>query len=242
MIMIITLLTGKTSKLKEKIKDELDLEIKINQSSRSKKLTLKVDGKSNIPILSMPGLCSQKRAFEFVKAHLDWLEEKLSQSVAPQKFKNGDKFSLFGQELEIKHSPELRAGVVIEGGLIKVSGETGFLHRRVKDFIKKQAKDKLKKLSQEKAAILGYKINNVVIKDTKSRWGSCSSNSNINYNWRIALAPEYVTEYLVSHEVSHLKHQDHSKDFWACVKTLMPDYVQGKNWLRTKGKELYIYE
>lgn len=240
--MIITLLTGKISKLKEKIKDELDLEIKINQSSRSKKLTLKIDSKSNIPTLSMPKLYSQKRAFDFVENHLDWIKDKLSESITPQKFKDGEVFSLFSKTVEIKHSPELRSGVRLEDNLLKVSGEITFLHRRVKDFIKKQAKEKLQKLSKEKAQVIGYKINNVVIKDTKSRWGSCSSNNNINYNWRVALAPEFVVEYLVSHEVSHLKHQDHSKDFWACVKNLMPNYIQGKNWLRTKGKELYIYE
>lgn len=240
--MIITLLTGKTSKLKEKIKDELDLDIKVTRSTRSKKMTLKIDSKTQNPTLTIPTLCSNKQAFEFVKNNLSWIDEKMANTVKLKKFKDGDKISIFGQELIIKHSPELRAGVVIENDVLKVSGEKSFLHRRVKDFIKKYAKDEFYKLSKQKAQELGYKLNNVVIKDTKSRWGSCSSNNNINYNWRVSLAPYYVIEYLVAHEVSHLKHQDHSKNFWNCVKSLYPEYLKGKNWLRTRSKELHVYE
>lgn len=240
--MIITLLTGKTSKLKEKIKNELNLDIKILRSSRSKKMTLKIDNKTQTPTLSIPTLCSNKQAFEFVKNHILWIEEKIEQTVKPKKFKDGDSVSILGKDVKIEHHPELRSGAIIEGNILKVSGEKPFLHRRVKDYIKKAAKEEFYRLSKEKAKLIDCKINNIVIKDTKSRWGSCSSYNNINYNWRIALAPYYVIEYLISHEVSHLKHQDHSKDFWNCVKNLYPDYLKGKNWLKNKSKELHSYE
>ena len=117
-----------------------------------------------------------------------------------------------------------------------------FLHRRICDFIKKQSQKELLLLSQQKASLINKKVNNVTLKDTKSRWGSCSSLSNINYNWRIALAPDYVIDYLVSHEVSHLKHQDHSRNFWQCVKNLCPKCAEGRLWLKQKGKELYQYQ
>jgi predicted metal-dependent hydrolase len=81
----------------------------------------------------------------------------------------------------------------------------------------------------------------VVIKDTRSRWGSCSSNNNINYSWRISLAPIEVIRYLVAHEVSHLKYQDHSPEFWQCVKSLERRTTHSKNWLRDNGRELYSY-
>lgn len=240
--MIITLLTGKTSKLKDKIKKELDLDIKVLRSSRLKKMSLKIDGKTQIPSLSIPTLCTNSQAFNFIKDHLDWINDKLEQSIKPQKFDDGITISIFANEVVIKHCPELRSGVIIDDKYLKVSGDKCFLHRRVKDYIKKLAKEHFTKHSHLKAKILDCKLNTVVIKDTKSRWGSCSSYNNINYNWRVALAPDYVIDYLISHEVAHLKHQDHSKDFWNCVKGLCPEYLKGKNWLKTQGKILNIYE
>jgi len=111
----------------------------------------------------------------------------------------------------------------------------------VRDFIKEQAQKILYERSVEKAVKLGKKVNRVVIKDTTSRWGSCSSLQNINYNWRIMLAPSKVIDYLVAHEVSHLAHQDHSEEFWNCVDELSEDMVFGRNWLKKHGSELNEY-
>lgn len=240
--MIITLLTGKTSKLKDKIKKELDLEVKINQTSRAKKMTLKIDSKLRQPVLTVPTIYSSKAAFDFIQKQLGWIEDKLSQIAEPQKFTDGETISIFGKELTILHCPNLKSGVFIDENYLKVSGDIAFLHRRVKDFIKKQAKLEFYKISKAKASSLGCKLGSVVIKDTKSRWGSCSSMNNINYNWRVALAPDFVIDYLTSHEVCHLKHQDHSKNFWNCVATLSPQYPAGKHWLQTHAKDLNVYE
>ena len=147
-----------------------------------------------------------------------------------------------GKEYTINHCPQKRCGVMIEEDNIVVSGSKEFLHRRICDFIKKKAQEQLLKKSQTLANKIGCRVNHVSIKDTKSRWGSCSSLENINYNWRICLAPKYVINYLVAHEVSHLLHQDHSREFWQCVKKLCPDAAKGRLWLKNYGKELYRYE
>lgn len=240
--MIITLLTGKTSKIKEKIKLLTGLDIKVTISTRGKKINLKIDNKNKIPALSIPKFCSEKKAVDFVITNQNWIIEKLEHIVSSKKFETGDIISLFGQELTIWHMPQARSGVHIVEDKLIVSGEESFLHRRTLDFIKKMAKIKFYDLSKIKAEQIGCKLNSVVIKDTKTRWGSCSSKNNINYNWRIALAPHFVFEYLVSHEVAHLKHQDHSKAFWNTVKELDPNYINGKNWLKNNGKTLYLYE
>ena len=88
---------------------------------------------------------------------------------------------------------------------------------------------------------IGKNVKTVTIKDTKSRWGSCSNRGNINYSWRIILAPKNVINYLVAHEVSHLLYQDHSNDFWNCVEVLHKEYENSRDWLKTKGKSLYLY-
>ena len=236
--MKITLLTGKTYNLEQ----EFDFPLKVNKSARAKKLTLRIDSKERIVVLTLPRYCSQKKAFEFIKNHEEWVKTTLQKLPERRLFFNGEKISLFGKEIKIQHAPERRLGVKLEGETLLVSGEKEFLHRRIKDYIKKKAKDEFYKRSKKYAQKLGEEIHDITIKDTKSRWGSCSSLNNLNYNWRISLAPEFVINYLIVHEVAHLKHQNHSNSFWQCVERLCPDYEQGERWLKEHGKELYGYE
>ena len=112
----------------------------------------------------------------------------------------------------------------------------------LKDFIKKLALEEFTKRSVIVADKIGKSVHNVCIKDTKSRWASCSTLNNINYSWRLALAPEFVIRYIVAHEVSHLKHQDHSAYFWALVEFLEEDADKGKEWLTENGHLLYMYK
>ena len=112
----------------------------------------------------------------------------------------------------------------------------------VKDFIKKLALEEFTARSQKVADQIGKTVHNVCIKDTKSRWASCSTLNNINYSWRLALAPDFVIRYIVAHEVSHLKHQDHSPYFWALVEFLDEDAARGREWLTENGHLLYMYK
>lgn len=236
--MKITLFTGKTFDIKEAI----GFDIKIIKSPQSRKMTLRIDAKEHIPVLTLPPRCSEKKAVDFVKSHQDWIETQMGRLPNCKKFEEGDIITLFGKEYTIIHNPEARCGVCIKGKELIVAGETDFLHRRVTDFIRKKAQEKFYKLSCSKAEKINSKINNVTIKDTKSRWGSCSTKHNLNYNWRIALAPDFVIDYLVSHEVAHLIHQNHSPAFWNCVRELCPHYEEGQSWLRVYGRTLYLYE
>lgn len=100
-------------------------------------------------------------------------------------------------------------------------------------------------LLSEKAAFyaerLGVSFADIRIKDQRSRWGSCSSKKNLNFNWRIIMAPEPVCDYVVIHEICHLLHMDHSREFWKEVEGLCPEYGQYKSWLKEKGGLLYPF-
>jgi len=236
--MKITLLTGKIYNIQE----AFDFPLKVVKTTRAKRLTLRIDSKERLPVLSLPPRCTQKQAIKFVDEHQEWILENLQKLPQSKRFTSGEQISLFGKEILIQHAPEKRWGARIEKDILYVSGESTFTHRRVKDFIKKTAQGKFYALSKKQAEKINCEINDVTIKDTKSRWGSCSSLHNINYNWRLALAPKEVIDYIVAHEVSHLIHQDHSPAFWTCVKKLCPQYKKGQTWLKQHGKELYIYE
>ena len=235
--MKITLLTGQTSDLSV----YFDFDIKIKKSISAKRLTLRIDEKNHIPVLTIPNHYSKNKAISFVKEHLDWINTNLEKLPPLKKFTNNDKISFMGKEITIIHKPAQR-GVTLTDDKLLTGGQEEFLHRRVCDFIKKQAQKELYQASVNTAKTLNCEIHKVSIKDTKSRWGSCSNKKNINYNWRIALAPKFVIDYLVCHEVSHLAHQDHSSCFWECVSKLCPKYQEARQWLKTNGKSLYQYK
>lgn len=235
--MKITLLTGPTFNLEEQV----GFPIKVVKSALTKRLTLRIDEKTRIPVLTVPVRCSLRRAVGFVEEHRDWITNMLARVPLAKAFENNDIIYILGKTYQIIHQPDSRGGVFIENDKLIVSGNKEFLHRRVTDFLKKTAHDKFLVASKAQAAKLNCTIHNVVIKDTKSRWGSCSNKNNINYNWRVIMAPQHVFDYLVCHEVSHLLHQDHSAAFWNCVASLCPSYKEGRAWLKTKGRHLYQY-
>ncbi len=236
--MKITLLTGKIFDINQ----QLGFDIKIIKSSQAKRLTLRIDSKEKKPVLTIPNRCSSKKALDFVLLHQDWIKESLQKLPPSKKFEPEETISLMGKKYTLLHCPEKRCGAKIEEDKIIVSGAREFFHRRVCDFCKKTAAKELLKKTKQMAKKIGCHVNSVTIKDTKSRWGSCSTLENINYNWRIVLAPDFVIDYLIAHEVSHLLHQNHSSDFWECVFNLYDQAQAGKEWLKIHGKELYIYE
>jgi hypothetical protein len=90
--------------------------------------------------------------------------------------------------------------------------------------------------------LIGKEYSRINIRDTKSRWGSCSAEGNISYSWRLILAPNSVLDYLVVHEVSHLVEMNHSINFWNEVETLMPNYKEFRSWLKLNGERLHSYQ
>lgn len=234
--MKITLLTGPTFDFN----NQFEFDVKVVKSPLAKRLTLRIDEKNHRPVLTVPKYCSQNKALKFLQTNHDWIVNMLARLPQPGHFTNGETVQFFGQKYILLHSPGQR-GVYFEDGFLKVGGDMEFLHRRTTDFLKQQTLKKLSDLTVKKAKILGCRVAGVAVKDTKSRWGSCSTLGNINYNWRISMAPLYVINYLVCHEVTHLKHPDHSASFWQTLKELCPDCDEGRHWLKVKGKELYKY-
>ena len=216
---------------------------------------MKIDNKERIPVLSVPKFCSRRRAVSFVNENMGWIMTTMAKLPPIKEFENGEKISLFGENVVIAHSPEARCGVRKKNDLLIVSGGAEFLHRRVRDFIKKQAKTVLLSESVSMAQKIGCKVNDVTIKDTKSRWGSCSGLGNINYSWRIALAPSYVIKYLVAglavgfweSKEEILQRRETERLFEPSMSAdqrdeLYAGWKQGHDWLKKYGKTLYKYK
>ena len=122
-----------------------------------------------------------------------------------------------------------------------VPGDPAQLGRRVAAFLKTRARDRLAAASDHYAARLGRPYASLALRDTRSRWGSCTHDGRLMFSWRLAMAPPEVLDYVAAHEVAHLEHMDHSPDFWAATARLLPDYARHRGWLRTHGHELLAW-
>lgn len=102
------------------------------------------------------------------------------------------------------------------------------------------AKEYFPKRAAYYAAFLGVSYDRIRIAGQKTRWGSCSSNKTLSFNWKLMLAPPKVLDYVVVHEICHLREMNHSPRFWALVESLMPDYKQQRKWLKENGHTLEL--
>lgn len=108
-------------------------------------------------------------------------------------------------------------------------------------WLREKAREAICERAEEYSKLIGVCYSNIRIKDTKTRWGSCSSKGNLNFSWRIIMAPVVVMDYIIIHELCHLRHMNHSKEYWKTVEQYMPDYKQYKEWLKVNGAKLCIY-
>ena len=134
-----------------------------------------------------------------------------------------------------------RSTVVEEDGGIRLllsEDESTVPHEFVREWYLKKAWEQLTASSQRWSAAMELKYRNIRVKDQKSLWGSCTSDGDLNFNWRLILAPPPILEYVVVHELAHLRELNHSKRFWSVVAAWCPDYEQRRSWLRKNEKDL----
>lgn len=112
---------------------------------------------------------------------------------------------------------------------------------KLRAFYKLRARDVLVPASERYAGLLDRQIGRVTLRDTRSRWGSCTSQGNLMYSWRLAMAPVAVQDYVAAHEVCHLVEMNHSRAFWRLVQQVCPDFEQHRHWLRQHGAGLHRY-
>ena len=138
----------------------------------------------------------------------------------------------------IRHHPDRRGGAWLEEGELHITGQPEFLARRALDFLRAEAGRRLSVLARAKAARAGVIPGRIAIKDTSSRWGSCAPDKSLALSWRLLMAPAFVQDYVVAHEVAHLRHMNHGPRFWDLVAQLTPHTTAAMTWLRNEGARL----
>lgn len=218
------------------------LVLSVERSPKAKRMRLRIDRLKRRAILILTKRSSEKAGLLFAAEHAEWLQNQLASLPDKKIFTDGFRFSLLGEDVVIRHSPEARRGVWLEENVVWVSGDAAHLSRRTVDFIKERFRRYAKERLVRTASDLGTKVRRLNVRDTKSRWGSCNRNGDVSLSWRLALAPKEVADYVIVHEVSHLKEMNHSEAFWKTVASVMPDYKIRERWLKRNAAFLYSFE
>jgi predicted metal-dependent hydrolase len=200
------------------------------------------------PVLTLPQGARFADALDFLERHRGWLAERLARRPAAVAFAPGALLPLRGTPHRLDHRPNHRGTVWIEpaGGdaappLLCVAGRPEHMARRVGDFLRRAARADLAPAVADHAERLGVRTGPIRIKDTRSRWGSCTAEGELSFSWRVILAPPHVLDYLAAHEVAHLREMNHSIRFWRLVRETCPGMDEGRRWLKLHGAGLHAY-
>jgi len=219
--------------------------VALKRLSSARRFTLRVRGPTRDVVLTMPARSSLKSAREFAERHAAWIGVRLARLPQPVAFEPHSTAPLRGVDHRILHRPGARGVVWIEhvgaGPAICVAGDCAHVARRVADYLKREARHDLEAAVTRYSKALGVEARRITLRDTTSRWGSCSSTGALNFSWRLILAPSFVLDYLAAHEVAHFVHMNHSPAFWKVTRRLFPDTDRAEEWLKTHGPGLHRF-
>lgn len=218
----------------------------IDQLIRSKRKTVAIivqrDGKV---IVRAPLKASERQIRQFVESKIGWIREKKAQAQEqpPQtarQFTAGERFPYLGQEYALSVVPGARAGLHFEAGFSLNQNSQAEAALLFEKWYKTAARKVLTERVRFYAQKFGLKYQKIRISSARTRWGSCSSRGTLSFTWRLVMAPLEVVDYVVVHELAHLRQPNHSAAFWAEVAQMMPDYKIRRDWLKKNGRFLTL--
>lgn len=208
------------------------------RSTRARRVSLRIDPVEGAVVVTLPQRASRRHGLELLSEHAGWIIQRLATLAPERPFEAGAKVPIGGIDHLIRHDPSRRGAAFLEEGALVVTGDPVFVARRVKDFLRAEALRRIGVAARPHAEALGVAPRAIRLKDTRTRWGSCAPDRTLAFSWRLVLAPEWVLDYVVAHEVAHLREMNHSDRFWALVEARTPHRHAATAWLRRHGAAL----
>jgi predicted metal-dependent hydrolase len=219
-----------------------NLPVTFLRSLRARRVSLRVDLVQRRIVLVAPLRISRATAIAFAQRKAGWIAARLGRLPSKQPFADGTELPFAGVLHRIRHRPDARGTVWLQGAEIHVAGKAEHLPRRLRDWLTAEARRRITLLAFAKAQRVGRTIKRVSLRDTRSRWGSCGSAGGLSFSWRLILAPPDVLDYLVAHETAHLVHMNHGPHFWALARELCEGPMEASQaWLKVHGERLLQY-
>lgn len=231
--------------------------------SKRKTVCMSVNKDGSLTVKAPLRYPSDKEIADFVEQKIDWvlkqreIQEDREDMRLVRRFETDYSFPYLGEERLVEMQKGKRTAIYYEDGKIVIKtpyydvlvadyeaeenkSAIEKLRSDLKKWYKKQASDYITKRVDYYKDIIGVTVNSVSIKSRKTQWGSCDSNGDITFSWRLVMACPEAIDYVVIHELCHRKHMDHSREFWKLVQKFMPDYKKQKQWLEENSVNLNI--
>jgi predicted metal-dependent hydrolase len=220
------------------------ISVRLLINPRARRIAVRIDPTTREAVAIAPSSRQANKAAAFAAERAVWIAHQLSQLPQAAPFSPGGAVPIRGVDYRLKRV-DGRVPATLEKGpiprLIVGAPDADIFAMRVKRFLMAEAKTDFTRRVAAHAAVLRVTPAGLQIKDTRSRWGSCTADGVLAFSWRVVLAPPYVLDYLAAHEVAHLIEMNHSAKFWSLVRKCCPDYINGRNWLRNSGQSLHAY-
>lgn len=200
-------------------------------------------------VIHAPKRISQSQLEDIIKQKADWVLRKLASVTANKipeiQWQHGEQLLYLGNPLSLtlEHDARSRA-VVYEPGVLQLAmpnQDEVLIARKVVQWYKKQAINDFTRRLEIFSSKLGVKFTSLTLSNAGSRWGSCNSKKEIRLNWRLLQAPPHIINYVVCHELAHIKEMNHSAKFWATVADIFPEYKAAERELKTLSPQLHRF-
>jgi hypothetical protein len=208
------------------------------RNARARRVSLRIDPSEGMVVVTLPPRAGRRAGMSLLMTHAAWVSDRLARLPTMIRFGDGEEIPVDGLPCRIRHLPQARGGAWLTDGELHVTGAPEFLCRRVTDFLRGEARRRFTAMVATKAEAAALRARRVIVKDTRSRWGSCAPDGSIALCWRLIMAPMFVQDYVVAHEVAHLRHMNHGPRFWDLVADLTPHTAAAMMWLRAEGARL----
>lgn len=211
--------------------------VRLRRSGGVRRISLRVSRVDGRVTLTAPPHVPMRALRAFLAERADWVRGHLSDQPPPVIVAPGTRLPVEGQAVTLSAARVRSARR--DGDRLEVAGDRAGRQARV--WLQALARERLGGRCDGFARDLGQRYSALVLRDTRSRWGSCSSEGRLMFSWRLIMAPPHILTYVAAHEVAHLVEMNHSAAFWAVVARLHPDYRQDRAWLRRNGAWMHRY-
>lgn len=209
--------------------------VEVRRSAAARRLTLRADSARGAVRITLPPRMAVTRVHDFIDSHLGWIAARVAVWPSARPFAPGASVPVEGVERIVDWCPSRPRTARLDGDRLVVGGPLEGLPGRIERFLQRHALALLESETRALAAQIGRKVARVSVRDTASRWGSCSGDGAIAYSWRLVLMPPEIRRSIVAHEVAHLVHLNHSPSFHALAAELHPGHASARRWLKRHG-------
>ncbi|MDP3739322.1 MAG: SprT family zinc-dependent metalloprotease [Hyphomonadaceae bacterium] len=203
---------------------------------------MRIDPAAREAVATAPAARHALDAISFASERVEWIAERLGALPPSVTFTPGAHVPLRGVVHRLQHAEGGRSVRLDPGGVMPVllvPGSRAAFGDKTRGFFRAAARTDLAERVAAHAATLKVAPRSISIKDTRSRWGSCSSDGRLNFSWRLVCAPSFALDYVAAHEVAHLREMNHSARFWRQVERCVPDWEHARKWLQSHGAALH---